>query len=194
MIHIPPLKHQSRSEESMSAKLTISHIVAISENRIIGRDGGMPWHIPEDFKFFKATTMGHAMIMGRKTWDSIGRALPGRLTIVVTRASDFKAPENVIIKKSIPDAIAYCESVRSSWGDECFVVGGGDIYRQTLPLASKIYLTIVHKNVDGDTSYPELPAQFTQKKNRGAHGRPDSIFFYNLGTGLSKLNPVRDVK
>ena len=137
--------------------MIISHIVAMAENRVIGRAGGMPWHIPEDFKFFKATTMGHALIMGRKTWDSIGRVLPGRLTIIVTRNTDFIAPENVIVKPSIESAIEYCELHKSQWGDECFIVGGGDIYKQSMNLTNRIYLTMVHNHVEGDTYYPEVP-------------------------------------
>lgn len=136
--------------------MVISHIVAMAENRVIGRAGGMPWHIPEDFKFFKATTMGHAMIMGRKTWESIGRALPGRLTIVVTRTQDFAVPEGVVVKPSIEAAIDYCGKHSEDWGEEIFIVGGGDIYKQSLPKTNRIYLTMIHKTVDGDTVYPEF--------------------------------------
>jgi dihydrofolate reductase len=143
--------------------MKIHHIVAASENRVIGRQGGMPWHIPEDFKFFKATTMGHAMIMGRKTWKSIGRALPGRLTIVITRDTSLIVPAGVVIKRSIDDAINYCDSQKATWGDQCFIVGGGEIYKQTMDRAHQIYLTVVHKQIDGDTYYPEIDqAQFVK--------------------------------
>jgi dihydrofolate reductase len=136
--------------------MIVSQIVAMSENRVIGVAGGMPWHIPEDFKFFKQTTMGHAMIMGRKTWTSIGRALPGRLTIVVSRDQNLDVPAGVIRKSSIESAIDYCDGVQTKWGDECFIVGGGEIYQQTLPITNRIYLTTVHKYVEGDTTYPEF--------------------------------------
>lgn len=143
--------------------MRISHIVAMSENHVIGRSGGMPWHIPEDFKFFKATTMGHAMIMGRKTWDSIGKVLPGRLTIIVTRSRDFKAPAGIVVKDSVASAIEYCREHQSEWGHECFIVGGGEIYKQSLPIADRVYLTMVHRHVEGDTLYPPLPAgEFAQ--------------------------------
>ena len=145
--------------------MRISHIVAMSENNVIGRNGGMPWHIAEDFKFFKATTMGHAMIMGRKTWESIGKVLPGRLTIVVTRSKDFRAPNGVLIKDSIDSAIEYCREHHNEWGHECFIVGGGEIYRQSLHLVDRIYLTLIHQPVAGDTTYPPLPSlEFKQIK------------------------------
>ena len=145
--------------------MIVSQIVAMAENRVIGRDGGMPWHLPEDFKFFKATTMGHCIIMGRKTWDSIGRALPGRQSIVVSRSPEFKPPIGVICKSSVEDAIAYCQNHQERWGDECFIIGGGEIYRQSLPKVNRIYLTKVHMTVEGDTSYPEIsPSEFRQVK------------------------------
>ena len=149
--------------------MIISHIVAMSENRIIGRQGGMPWHIPEDFKFFKQTTMGHAMIMGRKTWESIGRPLPGRLSIVISHSDSLLLPEGVLRFRSVADAIEYCKTMRSKWGDECFIVGGGEIYRQTLHLTNRIYLTIIHKVIDGDTFYPELPLKEFKQIKSEAH-------------------------
>jgi len=149
--------------------MIISHIVAMSENRVIGRDGGMPWHIPEDFKFFKKTTMGHAMIMGRKTWDSIGRPLPGRLSIVVSRTASLDLPEGVIQCASVDEALQKCDALREHWGEECFIVGGGEIYRQTLPLTNRIYLTVVHKTIDGDTFYPEFPTSAFKQTKSEAH-------------------------
>jgi dihydrofolate reductase len=118
----------------------------------------MPWHIPEDFKFFKQTTMGHAMIMGRKTYESIGRPLPGRLTIVVTRGAFDPGHPDVVVVKTIEAALAHAASVASQWGDEVFIAGGGEIYRQTLARADRIYLTEVEQAVDGDTTYPAIDA------------------------------------
>jgi dihydrofolate reductase len=158
--------------------MRISHIVAMSENRIIGRSGGMPWHIPEDFKFFKATTMGHAMIMGRKTWESIGRPLPGRLTIVVTKSHDFSTPSGVVVKDSIDSAIQYCMDHQKTWGDECFIVGGGEIYKQSLSLVDRIYLTIVHQSVDGDTEYPALPKREFQQTHCEPHPKASIPFTF----------------
>ncbi len=133
----------------------ISHIVAMSENRVIGAKGGIPWHISDDFKFFKATTMGCAIIMGRKTYESIGRPLPGRLNIVITRNTSYDA-EGVMSFTSVEEAIAYVRNSPDKWKEEIFIVGGGEIYKQTLPIADRIYLTEVHRNIEGDTFYPEF--------------------------------------
>lgn len=147
---------------TVAADLTVSHIVAMAQNHVIGKSGGMPWHIPEDFKFFKQTTMGHAMIMGRKTYESIGRPLPGRLTIIVSRTGfDPKHPD-VVVVTTIDQALAHAATVVAQWGDEVFIVGGGEIYRQTLARADRIYLTEVAQAVEGDTTYPIIDeAQFT---------------------------------
>lgn len=148
------------------SKLIVAHIAAMAENRVIGRAGGMPWHIPDDFKYFKATTMGHAMIMGRKTWDSIGKLLPGRITILVTKNKAFKAPEGAFVTGSIAAAVALCEKNRETWGNECFIVGGGEIYKESLSIADRLYLTLVHQTVDGDTHYPQFSSKdFRQTKN-----------------------------
>ena len=133
----------------------IALIVAMAENRVIGRDGGMPWHLPQDLKFFKQTTMGKPMIMGRRTFESIGKPLPGRTTIVVTR-SDMDIP-GVTICRSIADALD--EGLRvavASGADEVMVVGGGQIYADTMAMADRIYLTRIGMAVDGDTWFPEL--------------------------------------
>src|SRR5690606_6494563 len=107
---------RSRSESLVAGvTMKLCHVVAISENRVIGREGDIPWRIPEDFRFFKRITMGHAMIMGRKTFESIGRPLPGRLSVVVTRSRDF-APAGVVVVHSLEEALAHCESVESEWG------------------------------------------------------------------------------
>ncbi len=133
----------------------ISHIVAAAANGVIGKDGGLPWSLPEDFRFFKRTTMGRAMIMGRKTFDSIGRPLPGRLSIVVSRDPTY-APVGAVVTRTIDDAVAHAEARKDEWGDEIFVIGGGEIYRQTMPLVDRIYLTRVHQEVAGDAFYPEI--------------------------------------
>lgn len=130
--------------------MTISIIAARSRNGVIGRDGGMPWHLPEDLKFFKRTTMGHPMIMGRKTFDSVG-ALPGRRSIVITRQADWTA-DGVETASSLDHALAMV-------GDEdVFVVGGAQIYQQALRFADRILLTEIDREVDGDTFFPALDA------------------------------------
>ena len=130
--------------------MNISLIVAASTNNVIGVAGGLPWHLPEDLKRFKAITMGKPIIMGRATYASIGRALPGRKSIVLTRQSGFEA-EGCEVVDSIDAAISAAGAV-----DEVMIIGGGDIYRQFLPQADRIYLTRVHAGIDGDTTFPEL--------------------------------------
>lgn len=130
--------------------MNISIIVAIAENNVIGINNQLIWHLPNDLKRFKEITMGHHMIMGRKTWESIGRALPGRTTIVVTRNKDFK-PQGALVAHSLEDALEMAKA-----DNEIFVVGGGELYRQALPLANKFYLTRVHQSYEGDTFFPEI--------------------------------------
>ncbi|MCX6104374.1 MAG: dihydrofolate reductase [Proteobacteria bacterium] len=138
--------------------LHLSHIVAAAKHHVIGIDGALPWHIPEDFRLFKRVTMGHAMIMGRKTFESIGRPLPGRLSIVVTRNPNWSAP-GVVTCTSVAEALAHCNSVREQWGNEVFIIGGGAIFTETLPLTDTIYFTDVDLEVKGDTYYPEIPSR-----------------------------------
>ncbi len=130
--------------------MTISIIVAAAANNVIGVAGGLPWHLPEDLKRFKEVTMGKPMIMGRATYDSIGRALPGRTSIVVTRQAGFEA-EGCIVVDSIDAAIEAAGDV-----EEIMVIGGGEIYRQVLPHADRIYMTRLQAELEGDTRFPEL--------------------------------------
>jgi dihydrofolate reductase len=130
----------------------LSIIVAMSKNRVIGANGTIPWHLPEELKRFKALTMGHSIIMGRKTWESIGRLLPGRKTVIVTRQPGYRVP-GATIAHSLDEAIAAC-------GDdgEIFVIGGAELYAQALPRAGRLYLTTVDAEVAGDTAMPEFDA------------------------------------
>ena len=134
--------------------MRLAHVVAVSENGVIGSQGNLPWYLPEDLKRFKRLTLGHILIMGRKTYESIGRALPGRYTIVVSR-HEITLPHDVSLVHSIDDAFALAHSLKQSWGEEVFVVGGGEIYLETLAFVEKIHLTRVHRVSDGDTFYPE---------------------------------------
>ena len=130
--------------------MSLSIIVAISENRVIGRDGDLPWHISEDLRRFKSLTMGCPIIMGRKTYESIGRPLPGRTSVVISTNADY--PE-----KGILLARDFCEAldlVRDA--SEVFVVGGARIYELALPFVDRIYLTQVYTKIDGDTFFPEI--------------------------------------
>ncbi|HAA93900.1 MAG: hypothetical protein CMM48_15355 [Rhodospirillaceae bacterium] len=132
--------------------MRLSLIVAMAENRVIGRDGDLPWRIPEDLQRFKNTTMGKPMIMGRKTWESLGRPLPGRPHIVISRDPEYAA-DGVVTVTSFEDARANAEALAD---DEIMVIGGAEIYRAALDRANRIYLTEVHQAVDGDTYFPEF--------------------------------------
>jgi dihydrofolate reductase len=134
----------------------IAFVVAVAENGIIGCNGVLPWQLPSDLKRFRKLTLGKPMIMGRKTYASIGRPLDGRDTIVVTRAKDFSAP-GVHVAQSIEEAIALGRALAAKRGaDEVAVIGGEEVFRLALPLANRIYLTLVHGQPPGDTRF-ELP-------------------------------------
>lgn len=137
----------------MTPRVTL--VVAASEGGVIGRHGAMPWHLPADLAHFKRVTMGHPIVMGRKTYASIGRALPGRLNVVVTRDRAFAAP-GVTVAHSLDEALAACGDAA-----EVMVIGGGELYREALPRAARVHLTRVHASIDGDTHFPALdPAQW----------------------------------
>ncbi|MDX1499159.1 MAG: type 3 dihydrofolate reductase [Woeseiaceae bacterium] len=130
----------------------ISLVVAASENGVIGRDGGLPWRLGDDLRRFKALTMGKPIVMGRKTFESIGRPLPGRQNIVITRQTGFTA-EGCDVVASQEEAVAAAGDA-----DEIMVIGGGEIYALFLPRAERVYLTRVAAEVEGDTHFPDLPA------------------------------------
>lgn len=135
-------------------------IVAMAQNRAIGIRNTLPWRCPEDLKHFKALTMGHHLIMGRKTYDSIGKPLPGRTTVVVTRNPALQI-DGCIMAHSLEAAIAACA------GDEqVFIVGGAELYAQALPLVDVLYLTEIHQVVDGDAFFPEIDATAWQETTR----------------------------
>lgn len=122
----------------------------MAKNRVIGNKGRIPWHLPNELQLFKRVTMGHHIVMGRKTYESIGRLLPGRTTVIVTRQADYRVPGAIVVH-SIADAIEACGA-----DDEIFVIGGGELYREVLPRADRIYLTIVEAEPAGDTHMPEI--------------------------------------
>jgi dihydrofolate reductase len=129
---------------------SIAIIVAMAKNRTIGIDNTLPWRIPADMQHFKRLTMGHHLIMGRKTFESIGRPLPGRTTVVVSRDRSLKI-DGCIVANSLPEAVANCAS-----DPQVFVVGGAEIYAQALGLADTLYITEIQQDVDGDAHFPEL--------------------------------------
>ena len=130
--------------------MIVSIIVAVSENNVIGKDNKLIWHLPADLKNFKTLTMGHHIIMGRKTFESIGKALPGRTSIVITHQSSYSA-EGCIVVNSIDEALT-----KASDDTEVFIIGGDAIFQQSLNFATKIYLTKIHRSFEGDTFFPDL--------------------------------------
>jgi len=147
----------------MTARLAL--IVAVARNGVIGRDGGLPWHISADLRHFKATTMGKPIIMGRRTFESIGRALPGRTNIVVTRSAEFMATD-VAVADSFEQALAIAEKEDT---EEVMVIGGGAIYAAALPRADRIYLTEVHIDTAGDVRFPPLDGDQWREVSREDH-------------------------
>lgn len=129
----------------------ISFIVAMDENRVIGRDNQLPWRLPEDLKFFKKVTMGHPIAMGRKTHESIGRILPGRENIVITRQKDYQM-EDCTVVSSVEDFVKYSKKL----SDEVFVIGGAEIFNETFDYADRLYITLIHDEFAGDTFFPEF--------------------------------------
>jgi dihydrofolate reductase len=128
----------------------LSIIAAMARNRTIGVNNTLPWRCPEDLKHFKTLTMGHHMIMGRKTFDSIGKPLPGRTTVVVTRNTDLSI-EGCLVVHSLQEAIATCAG-----DEEIFVVGGAELYRQAISFVDTLYITEIRQDVEGDAHFPEL--------------------------------------
>lgn len=128
----------------------LSIIVAAAENNVIGRNNALIWHISEDLKYFKRITSGHTVIMGRKTFESIGKPLPNRTNIVISRNIEFK-PEGCVVVSSLNEAIA-----KTNPNEENFIIGGGSIYREAIGLADKLYLTKIQHSYEGDTHFPEI--------------------------------------
>ncbi|AIS18625.1 diacylglycerol kinase [Pseudomonas rhizosphaerae] len=140
----------------MKTSLPLSLIAALAENRVIGIDNSMPWHLPGDFKYFKATTLGKPIIMGRKTWDSLGRPLPGRLNLVVSRQPDLDLPGAEVFA-SLDAAIERAEAWAHEQGaDEVMLIGGAQLYELGLAQADRLYLTRVALQPDGDAWFPEF--------------------------------------
>ena len=133
---------------SIARRLSI--IVAMAKNRVIGANNTIPWRLPGELQLFKSITMGHHIVMGRNTWESMLRLLPGRTTVVVTRQRDYRVP-GAVVAASIEDAIAACAG-----DDEIFVIGGAQLYDAALPLADRIYLTTVDAEIPGDTLMPQF--------------------------------------
>jgi dihydrofolate reductase len=131
--------------------MRISIITAVSDNGIIGKDNKLPWNIPADLKRFKYITSGHHIIMGRKTYESMGHALPNRTNIVLTRNDKLKIDEGVMLIHSLDVALNIAKSAGET---ECFIIGGENLYKEAIPVTDRIYMTTVHAEIDGDTKFP----------------------------------------
>jgi dihydrofolate reductase len=153
----------------------ISLIAAMAANRVIGRQGVIPWKIPGEQKIFQKITLGHAVIMGRKTFESLVQPLPGRTNIIVTRQTDYRV-SGCIVVHDLTNAIQCCPQDE----DEAFVCGGGQLYHEALPLADRIYLTVIPREIPGDTYFPDIPsAEFRIKESRTIEGiEPYSFHIY----------------
>jgi len=142
---------------------SIELIVALSQNRVIGKDNQLPWHLPEDLKFFKRTTLGQPVLMGRKTYESIGKPLPGRLNIVISRTHQWSAPD-LKTYGSVKDALAGLEGY-----ERIMIIGGAQIFEQCLALASVLYLTEVQARVEGNVFFPEFDRNDWQEQWSESH-------------------------
>lgn len=149
----------------------LSLIVAVAHNNVIGINNTLPWHLPEDLKRFRALTTGHHIIMGRKTYESLGRLLPGRTTVIVTRNKDYQL-EGALVAHSLEEAIDLCLN-----DDEAFVIGGAELYQDGLKLANKLYITEVDSDVAGDAFFPVIDQQFWQETSREAQSSAQGLPF-----------------
>ena len=159
----------------------ISLIVAMAANRVIGRDNALPWRLPDDLRRFKRLTLGHTLVMGRKTWESIGRPLPGRAILVVTRQERYDTPAGVSVARSVEEALEIAQ------GDEVFIAGGEEIFRQTIGRADRLYLTRIDKDFPGDTFFPEFDPERFRLVEREDHEATEEVPF-----GYSFLTYDRD--
>jgi dihydrofolate reductase len=149
--------------------MKLSLIVAMAENGVIGRNGELPWHLSADLRRFKRLTMGHAILMGRKTWESIGRPLPGRTSIVISHHADYHTgDEKTQVAASLDDGLMIAKRANCEQ-DQLFIIGGGAIYELALPRAKRLYLTRVHADVEGDVSFPPVDWQQWELKEQSNH-------------------------
>ena len=163
--------------------MTISIIVAAAENNSIGKNNQLLWHLPNDLKFFKNTTWGMPVIMGRKTFESVNKPLPGRINIVITRQPGWNA-ESVVVANDLNDALKKAAETNCK---EAFIIGGGEIYRQAFEMADKIYLTRVHAALDGDTFFPAIEEnKWHLSSNQDFAADDKHAFSYSFQTWIRK--------
>ena len=168
----------------MSARL--SALVAVAQNRVIGKDNAMPWRLPPDLKHFKALTMGHPVIMGRKTYESIGKPLPGRTCIIVTSQAEYEV-QGAIVVHSVAEALRACYDGKENKDKpvttddmESFVIGGAEIFRQMLPLCDRLYVTEIQRDFDGDVLLPEFHQEEWKETSREKHRWDDNGLEYHF--------------
>jgi dihydrofolate reductase len=166
--------------------MRISQIVAMAANRVIGDRGLIPWKIPGEQKMFKEITMGHTVIMGRKTYESLNRPLPGRTNIVVTRQRGYRCP-GCRVAHHLAEALDLCPAAE----EEAFICGGGQLYREAMPMTDRIYLTVISRKFAGDTFYPEFPAdEFEIVQSKRIEGvLPYRFYIYERIRGGCRLDP-----
>jgi dihydrofolate reductase len=152
----------------------IAHIVAATQNNVIGKDNTLPWSIPEDMQWFRQRTKGRALIMGRKTFESLPQPLPNRLNVIVTRQTEkaaqlealTKPGTPVVVRATLEEALEHCRRVASDYGNEIFIIGGGQIYAQSMGLIDTIFLTRIAAVIEGDAHYPAVPGGFKRVSER----------------------------
>ena len=167
---------------AMKMTLPLSLIAALAHNRVIGRDNQLPWHLPADLKHFKALTLGKPIIMGRKTWDSLGRPLPGRLNIVVSRQAGLTL-EGAEVFATLEEAIERADAwAREEDAEELMLIGGAQLYQQALPLAQRLYLTRVALQPEGDAFFPDVPLADWQCLVEEVHEAEDALPAYRYQT------------
>jgi dihydrofolate reductase len=162
-------------------KNNISLIVALAKNNVIGLNNTLPWHLPEDLKHFRSLTTGHHIIMGRKTYESLGRLLPDRTTVIVTRNNDYQV-DGALIAHSLDAAIALCQN-----DEEVFVIGGAELYQVGIKLANKLYITELELDVPGDAYFPAYDVAEWQESSREAHTSAQGLLFSYI-TYIRKIN------
>jgi dihydrofolate reductase len=132
--------------------MTLSAITAVSQNNVIGLHNDLPWHLPADMRFFKSTTMGHVVVLGRKSYEAFGKAYPGRTNIVITRQQNYALPDAIVVH-SLEEAIRKAKTIEQQ---EIFILGGAQIFRQSMPLIDRIYLTRIYHDFEGDAFFPTM--------------------------------------
>jgi dihydrofolate reductase len=157
--------------------MILSSIVAAASNGTIGKDGKMPWRLPAESAYFRQTTLGHPVITGRKNYEAMGRPLPGRLNVVITRQDDYEVPEGVMVAHSLKEALELPQVIQAP---EVFIIGGAQIYDEAMPLIDKLYLTTIHAEVEGDTFFKYDPAQWRMEWSQRHEADTENKYAFTL--------------